>query len=110
MLDLSGSVRLALAGLSDFAQKLAAHGLFFAVADRGGFLEVLAFLPLADDALFFDHALEALDRLLERLIVVYDDLADKKSPPLDRGKYYTDWRTLVKTDKGLRIAGHPGHA
>ncbi len=77
-----GSVAAAgFAGFTGLLQELPDEGLLFAVGDGGRLLEVFALLPLADDALFLDHALETLDGLLERLVVVHDYLLDKNHPP-----------------------------
>src|SRR5512138_487624 len=57
-------------GFAGLLEKFARKGLLLPILDGGGLFEVFALLPLADDAFFFDHALEALDRLLERLAFV----------------------------------------
>lgn len=102
----SASVAFAVPDLARLAQELALDGLDLATADCGGFLEILPLLPLADNALFFHHALEALDGLLEGLVLVYDNLADTESPPFNRGAYCTDIGDFVNPDQGFGVASH----
>ena len=63
--------------LRDFSGSLHAlsfESLLLAVENGRGLLEELPFLPLPDDPLFFDLALEALDCLLEGFIVADFDI------------------------------------
>ena len=100
MFDTTGrSVLLAFPSLAGLAHKLALHRFFFAIADGGGLLEILPLLPLTNDTLFFDHALEALQGLLKGFVLVNSNLADGKSPPFNRGCHCTDLRHFVKPGK-----------
>ena len=59
--------------------EFAAERLVLPVKDGGGLLVVFALFPLANDAFFFDHALEALDCLFEVFGIVYDDVCHVKN-------------------------------
>lgn len=56
--------------LTNFLHLLSQQSLLFPVFDRGRLLEIFALFPFPDNALFLDHSLEFLDRLLEWLIIV----------------------------------------
>lgn len=99
------SVLFAFPGLAGLAHKFALHRFFFAIADGGGLLEILPLLPLTNDTLFFDHALEALQGLLKGFVLVNSNLADGKSPPFNRGCHCTYPWHFVKPGKDLRVAG-----
>src|SRR5512145_1241377 len=60
---------------------LAFEGLLLPVEDGGRLLEEFALLPFPDDPLLLDHALEALDGLLEGLLGSDFDVRDGDSPP-----------------------------
>ena len=72
--DLRKSVGFVVLRISALLHELAAERLVFPVKDGGGLLVVLALFPLANNALFLDHALETLDRLFEVFLLVYDDV------------------------------------
>ena len=93
------SVLLAFPGLAGLAHKLALHRFLFAIADGGGLLEILPLLPLTNNTLFFDHALEALQGLLKGFVLVNSNLADGKSPPFNRGCHCTYPWHFVKPGK-----------
>ena len=72
----AGSVTPRLSSFAGLLGELALQGLLLAIADGGRLLEVLPLLPLADDSFFFHHSLEALDGLLQVLLVVNLDVSD----------------------------------
>ena len=73
-------------GLPAFLHEFAAESLVFPVKDGGRLLVIFALFPFADNTLFFDHALEALDCFFEVLGFVDNDMSHVKitSPRSDR--------------------------
>ena len=74
-------VRFRLPGFPGFLHELPAEGLVLPVKDGGRFFVVFTLFPFANNTLFFNHALETLDRFLEVFGVVYDNMSHCKSPP-----------------------------
>jgi len=72
---------LGVAGFSRLLEEFSGQGFLFSILDGGGFFEVLALFPLADDALFLNHALEALDGFLEGLAFFYRYLPNNDHLP-----------------------------
>jgi hypothetical protein len=62
-------------------EKLPLKGFVLPILDGGRLLEILALLPLADNPLFFDHALEALNGLFEVLRVLNHNVSDVNHLP-----------------------------
>jgi len=77
LLDCSGGSAalesLSVAELADFSQAFSFHSLLLAIADRRRLLVELSSFPLSNDALFFDHSLEAFDRPVQGLILSNDN-------------------------------------
>jgi hypothetical protein len=67
--------------LADFFKELTLKGLLFSVLYRRRLLEVLAFLPLANDTLFLNHAFEPLEGLFEHFSFVYTYKGDTNHLP-----------------------------
>jgi len=63
----------ALAELAGFPQAFSFHSFLLAIADRRRLLVELSSFPLANDALFLDHTLEALDRPVQDFILANDN-------------------------------------
>jgi len=68
---------LVVSGFPVLFQEFPAESLVLPVEDGGGLLVVFPLFPFADDAFFFNHALEALDRLLEVFGIVDNDMCHK---------------------------------
>ena len=92
------SVALHLGDLARPLHALALEGLLLAIENGGGLLEELPLLPLPDDPLLLDLALEALDRLLEGLIIAHFDVGYVDSPPFGamRSSNVTEIGAFVK--------------
>ena len=63
--------------LAGLFHEFAAKSLVLPVKDGGGLFVVLPLFPFADNSLFFDHALEALDCFFEVFGVVNNDVCHK---------------------------------
>lgn len=61
--------------------ELPLKGFFLAVLDGRGLFKVLPLLPLANNAFFFDHALEALNGLFKALGFIDSDECYGNHPP-----------------------------
>lgn len=76
-----GSVAFLTLRFSLLLEKLSLERLLFAILDRRRLFEVFALFPLANYALFFYHALEALNGTFKVLAVVQSNIGDSTSPP-----------------------------
>lgn len=93
-----GSVTFLTLRFSLLLEKLSLERLLLAILDRRRLFEVFALFPLANYALFFHHALEALNGTFKVLAVVQSNIGDSTSPPFlgNLCVYSTHMRVHVK--------------